>query len=121
MNQPILPTEVRIAEPVTMINAFTVPAAVSEQFLNFWHQRARILAGTPGFIRSRMYRCIVDDAELGFINVAEWDSGDALAHARTNEQWRTLVRAAFDDPDVHITARPAVYQLAIDIRPGEAA
>jgi hypothetical protein len=53
MSQQVTITDVPVSEPVTMINAFTVPFAESERFM----QRGRIMLGSwpPGFIRARMY------------------------------------------------------------------
>jgi heme-degrading monooxygenase HmoA len=108
-----------VDEPVTLINAFTVPPEESERFLHRWKDNARIMAGQPGFIRARMYRSLVDDVELRFINVAEWGSGKALDAARADPQWRASMRRVLDDPDLHVTPRPVVYQVAIDVNPGD--
>jgi heme-degrading monooxygenase HmoA len=117
MNQPIQLTEVPVTEPVTMINAFTFPQGEEERFLQRWTERARIMAGLPEFINSTMYRSLVDDADFRFVNVAQWGSGQALVQARTNPLWRESVRATLDDPGLHITARPAIYEVAVDLRP----
>jgi heme-degrading monooxygenase HmoA len=110
-------------EPVTVINAFAVPPEESERFVDRWKDTARILAQIiaeqPGFIRARLYRSLVDDAELRFINVSEWDSGTGLDAAQANPEWRAAVQRLIDDPELHITARPAVYQVAVDVQPGD--
>ncbi|MGH3768338.1 MAG: hypothetical protein ACRDTX_24835 [Pseudonocardiaceae bacterium] len=100
--QPPPMPDAAVSEPVTLINAFTVPPAESERY-----------------IRARMYRSLVDDAELRFINVAEWDSGTALDQARANPEWRASMHRVLDDPELHIKARPVVYQVAIDVHPGD--
>jgi heme-degrading monooxygenase HmoA len=107
------------SEPVTLINAFTVPPEESERFLHRWTDSARIMAAQPGFIRARMYRSLVDDVELRFVNVAEWDSGTALDAAHANQQWRDSIQHVRDDPDLHITGRPVVYQVSIDVHPDD--
>lgn len=78
------------------------------------------MASQPGFVRARMYRALHDEVELRFINVAEWGSGKALDDARTNPEWRSSVQRVLDDPELHITARPAIYQIGMDIQPGTA-
>jgi heme-degrading monooxygenase HmoA len=103
MSQPVTGTDALVRGPVTLINAFTVPPVESERFLRRWKDNARIMAGQPGFIRARMYRSPVDDVELCFINVAEWDSEKALAEASANPVWRALVQRVLDDPDLHVT------------------
>jgi heme-degrading monooxygenase HmoA len=119
MSQPVTLTDTLVTEPVVLINAWTVPPGESERFLRRWKDNARIIAIQPGFIRARMYRSLVDDAELRFINVAEWASGTALDKARANPAWRASVQRELDDPDLHITPRPAVYQVAVDVSPGD--
>lgn len=112
-------TDARVSEPVTLINAFTVPPEESDRFLRRWADNARIMASQPGFIRARMYRSLLDDVELRFINVGEWDSGKALDAARANPDWRASMQRVLDDPDLHIIPRPVVYQVALDVHPGD--
>ena len=106
-------------QPVTLINAFTVALHESDRFLRRWKDNARIMASQPGFIRAPMYKSLVEDAELRFINVAEWSSGETLAKARTNPGFLASVRRLMDDPELHVTPRPAIYQVAVEVRPGD--
>jgi heme-degrading monooxygenase HmoA len=119
MSQPDTGPDAQVDEPVTLINAFTVPSAESDRFLLRWRDNARIMAAQPGFVSARMYRALDDGVELRFVNVAEWDSGKALDRARANPEWRASVRRLIEDPELHVTARPAVYQVEIDVRPGD--
>lgn len=119
MRQPSIGFGALVNEPVTLINAFTVPPEESERFLDRWKDNARIMAGQPGFVRARMYRSVMDDAELGFVNVAEWDSAKALEAATANPVWRDSVRRLLEDPGLHVIPRPVVYQVAVDVRPGD--
>jgi len=98
-------TESADLQPVTLINAFTVPLHESDRFLRRWKDNAGIMAGQPGFILARMYKSL-EDAELRFINVAEWSSGKALAKARSNPEFLASVRRLMDDPKLHVTPRP---------------
>jgi hypothetical protein len=68
---PPLP-DALVSEPVVLINAFTVPLEESERFLGRWNDNTRIMARRPGLVRVRMFRSLVDDVELRFVNVAEW-------------------------------------------------
>ncbi len=104
---------------VTLINAFTVPVEESDRFLERWTDNARIMAQQPGFVRAVMYRSLDDQAELRFVNVAEWESGTALDGARTNPEWRASVERVLNDPELHITARPVIYRTDLDVRPGD--
>ncbi|WP_433677831.1 antibiotic biosynthesis monooxygenase family protein [Nocardia sp. CA-119907] len=119
MSENVSIPEAPVNEPVTMINAFTVPAAEADRFLELWRHNAAAMAAQPGFIRTRMYRSLVADVELRFITHAEWVSGKALEQARTDPQWRASMRRMMDDPDLHVTPRPGVYEVALDVRPGD--
>jgi heme-degrading monooxygenase HmoA len=107
-------------EPVTLINAFSVPAEESERFLRRWKDNARIMAHRPGLIRARMYRSLVDDAELRFINGAGWASRELQDEATANPEWRASIRRMLDNPDLHVTARPMIYEVAVTLHSGEA-
>jgi heme-degrading monooxygenase HmoA len=119
MSNQVPLSEAPVEEPVTLINAFTVPPHESDRFLRRWKENARIMAGQPGFIRARMYKSLVEDAELSFINMAEWSSGKALEKARANPEFLTSVRRLMEDPELHVTPRPAIYQVAVEVRPGD--
>jgi heme-degrading monooxygenase HmoA len=119
MSQRVPWTDVLVCDPVTMINAFTVPLEESERFLERWRDNVRAMSGQPGFVRARMYRSLVNDAELRFVNTAEWDSGKDLAQARANPESRASMQRMLDDPELHITPRPGIYQVAVDVQPGD--
>ena len=119
MSKAVPWSDALVSEPVTLINAFTVPPEETEQFLYRWKNNARIMARQPGFIRARLHRSLVDDTEWRFINVAQWGTGKALDQALANPQWRADVQRFLDDPDLHFTSRPVVYQVTIDVHPGD--
>ena len=108
-----------MSEPITLINAFTVPVDETEEFLRRWKNTAAIMAGQPGFVRARMYRSVADDAELRFVNVAEWESRQAFEQVTANPDFRTATQRVLAAPDLHIVPRPAVYEVAVDLRPGD--
>ncbi|MGY1961482.1 antibiotic biosynthesis monooxygenase family protein [Nocardia gipuzkoensis] len=105
-------------QPVTLVNAFSVPMSQKDRFLSRWKDNARCMASAPGFIRARMLQAVNDKAELTFINVAEWASGTALDAARTSLDWQQSIQRMNDDPDLDVTPRPMVYRTAIDVVPG---
>jgi heme-degrading monooxygenase HmoA len=119
MSQQVPIIDALVSEPVSMINAFTVPAVESDRFLQRWRDNARAMAKQQGFSRARMYQSLITDSELRFINVAEWASGKDLAQARKNPEWRAAVERMFGDPDLHITPRPSVYELTVEVHPGD--
>ena len=107
------------SEPVTLVNLFEVPPGESERFLERWKDNARVMVGQPGFIRLRLLRSLVDDAAMRYINVAEWASGADLERGYANPEWQASVQRLLKDPDLHVTAEPRVYEVALELHPGE--
>lgn len=119
MSKAVAWSDALVSEPVTLINAFSVPPAESEQFLRRWKDNAQIMARQPGFNGARLHRSLVDDTQFQFINVAQWDSGRALDQALANPEWRANVQTFLNDPNLHFTSVPVVYQVTIDVHPGD--
>jgi heme-degrading monooxygenase HmoA len=109
-----------VSRPVTLINSFTVPPEESERFLGWWKATASIMAGQQGLIRARLHRALDDDTQPRFVNVAAWDSGTALDAARANPEFQAAVQRMVEDPNLHVTPLPAVYEVAVDVGPGDA-
>jgi heme-degrading monooxygenase HmoA len=105
-----------MSSPVILINAFTVSVEESERFLERWRDNARVMSGRPGFRQARMHRARHDDAELRFVNVAEWDSEDAWREAVASPEFQASVQRLLADPELHVTARPAIYDVVVDVR-----
>src|SRR5579859_7143567 len=118
MSQRITPIEAPVSEPITLINEFTVPVEEADRFLQRWKDSARVMARQPGLIRARMHRSLDGDAQLRYVNVAEWESGSAFTRAQANPEFRASVQRMVGDPDLHVTARPGVYQVAVELHPG---
>jgi heme-degrading monooxygenase HmoA len=116
VNTAVTGADALVNEPVTLINAWTVPLEESERFLRWWQDNAWIMAEQPGFVRGQLYRSLNDDVDPRFINVAEWNSWKDLDEARANPRWLTVVQRMLDDPDMHFTPRPVAYQVVIDVR-----
>ncbi|MEC3975523.1 antibiotic biosynthesis monooxygenase family protein [Amycolatopsis sp. H20-H5] len=104
---------------MTLINAFSVPLTQAELFLRRWRDNARLMAAAEGFVRARMFQAVSDRAELTFVNVAEWSNGTALDSARTNPAWVASIQRMIGDPELDVTARPMVYNTALDVAPGD--
>ena len=105
--------------PTVMINAFSMPEEDAGLFLGMWKDNAREMAQQPGFVRSTMHRALSAKAELRFVNVAEWATGADLNRARKNPAWREAAQRILNEPRLHVTARPMIYEIAIDVRPGD--
>jgi heme oxygenase (mycobilin-producing) len=61
-----------MAEEVTLINAFEVPAADAENFIAAWEQARDYLQEQPGYIDTVLHQSVRQDAEFQFVNVARW-------------------------------------------------
>ena len=96
-----------------------MPPGELEQFLERWKDNARVIIRQPGFIRPRLLRSLVDDAEMRYINVAEWASGADLERGYANAEWQASVQRLLKDPNLHVTAQPRVYEVALELHPGD--
>jgi len=66
--------------PITTIVHFQVPAENVERFFAFWRDHIQNnVEGQPGLIDGVFHRGIDPDGPHQFINVAHWDSAEALA------------------------------------------
>ncbi len=104
-----------MSTPITLINAFNVPVEESELFLERWLISAHAMRDSAGFRGLRMHRALHEGAELRFVNVAEWDSEQALQEASARPDFAASMRGMREDPALHITAHPAVYGVVFEL------
>ncbi|MEV4437099.1 antibiotic biosynthesis monooxygenase family protein [Streptomyces sp. NPDC049555] len=97
---------------VTFINVIEVPAEQVEMFIAQWRERARIMSTAPGFRDSRLHRAVTSQARFQLVNVAHWDSHEAWEAAMANPEFQARMRALEDDPNVKVSANPALYRVA---------
>jgi heme-degrading monooxygenase HmoA len=109
-----------VSDPITLINAFSLPAEESGRFVDRWKDNARAMASQPGFVRAKLFTALNPGAELLHINVTEWESGTALDDARKNPEWLASRQRVLNDPELHVTARPEAYMVALEVMPGDA-
>ena len=65
--------------PVVLINEFNVPPEDTDRFIAVWADDAAFMKRQPGFISTQLHRGIAGSST--FINVAVWESAQALAKA----------------------------------------
>jgi heme oxygenase (mycobilin-producing) len=82
----------RSAEPVVLINVFSVPKGQEEEFLQRWGKHAEALIHEPGFIRTKLHRSLDPEAQFNFINVAHWESVEAFRKAIGRPEYQQLGR-----------------------------
>ncbi len=66
---------------ITTIVHFSLPKENADKLLAKWHELQEVMISQPGAIDGIFHRCIDDDSPFQFVNVARWESPEALANA----------------------------------------
>jgi heme-degrading monooxygenase HmoA len=66
---------------ITTIVHFSLPKENADNWLAKWHEIEAVMIKQPGAIDGIFYRCIDEDSPFQFVNVARWESPEALANA----------------------------------------
>jgi heme-degrading monooxygenase HmoA len=96
-----------------LINLFEVDTEKLEAFVAGCRERAELMSKRPGFRSLRLHRALRPDRRFQVVNVAQWDSADALNAAMAQEDWRGKVVPAVDE--LGFTANPGIYRVAVEI------
>lgn len=88
---------------VVLINAFSVPKGMEDEFLEKWNQTAQQMQHQPGLIETKLHRSLDAEAEFQFVNVALWESPDAYRSAMTEVE--------IFEKALPIKAHPALYRI----------
>ena len=78
-----------MAEPLTLINAFEVPADEADRFIAAWEKARDYLATQPGYVDTALHQAVGPEAEFQFVNIARWRSAksSALRQCATLTNW----------------------------------
>ncbi|WP_181719298.1 antibiotic biosynthesis monooxygenase family protein [Nocardia gipuzkoensis] len=95
---------------VTFINVFEIPAEQIDEFVENWHERARIMRTAPGFRDVRLHRALLPDTRFQLVNVAHWDSAEACEAAGAH----SAVLASVADARKTADANPALYEVVAE-------
>jgi heme oxygenase (mycobilin-producing) len=98
--------------PITLINVFEIDSRDVELFLREWRERAQFMGRQPGFRSLRLHRALNPDSRFQLINVAEWDSPEALQTATAQGFFQQSAQRSVQD--FAVTAHPAVYRVVIE-------
>jgi heme-degrading monooxygenase HmoA len=101
------------AGPVTLINVFEVEPEKLESFLAAWRDRAELMSKRPGFRSLQLHRALSADARFQVINVAIWESAEAVVAATDQQDWREKAIKAAED--LGFTANPALYRVVFEM------
>jgi deazaflavin-dependent oxidoreductase (nitroreductase family) len=99
--------------PITLVNVIEIEPEKLESFLAGWRERAALMSKQPGFRSFRLHRALSPESRFQLVNVAEWDSADALHAATAQQQFQASVRRAVDETGV--TAHPGIYRVAFEV------
>jgi antibiotic biosynthesis monooxygenase (ABM) superfamily enzyme len=70
-----------MVEPHVVIIPFEVDEGHEEDYLAPQREAVEFMATQPGFISSRIYRAVAEDARFRFIFIGEWDSAEECQQA----------------------------------------
>ena len=107
--------ELADGSPVTLINVFEVPADHVDEFITGWRERAALMSTKPGFLDTRLHRALSPQSRFQLVNVAHWESRQALQAAQADPAFQQRIRAATTDPPAPVAANPAVYEVVVEI------
>lgn len=74
--------------PIVLANTFAVPEQGAESFLDLFRRQAEFMKAQPGFVSLQMHRGTGDSRLL--MNIAVWESTEALATAFGNPEFQRL-------------------------------
>ncbi|WP_423761096.1 antibiotic biosynthesis monooxygenase family protein [Burkholderia sp. NLJ2] len=92
------------AEPVVLVNVFTLDPADEADFLAVWKDDAEFMTRQPGFISTQLHRALGDSPT--YLNYATWESTDAFRAAFTHPEF-VAKRSAYPSSAV---ASPHLFQ-----------
>ena len=96
-------------EPVTLINVFEVPQEELDAFIADWRTRAEFMSRQPGFRSFRLHRAVSPDSKFQLVNVAEWDSPEALQSAVGHPDFQAGIRHVAET--FTATAHPGLFHV----------
>jgi heme-degrading monooxygenase HmoA len=111
MNQDTQPANNSL---VTLINVFEVPTEHVDAFIAQWRERAALMSTKPGFLDSRLHRALSSQTRFQLVNVSHWESREVYQAATADAEFQERIKAVVDDPQVLISAYPALYQVAVE-------
>ena len=86
---PAFPIDRQIAldaEPVVLVNVFTLDGADEQAFLKAWEVDAAFMKRQPGFISTQLHRAIGESPT--YLNYAVWESSAHFRDAFTSPEFR---------------------------------
>jgi heme-degrading monooxygenase HmoA len=91
---PAFPIDRQIAidaEPVILVNVFTLAKEDEASFLETWGDDAAFMKRQPGFISTQLHRALGDSPT--YLNYAVWESNAHFRAAFTHPEFRAKISA----------------------------
>ena len=102
-----MPEAQNATQPVTFVNVFELDPDKVDEFIEVWKGRADVMRRQPGFRSFHLHRALTPDTSYQLVNVAVWDSVEALRAATTNPEFQAGLREAA--ARFSAVAHPGVY------------
>jgi heme-degrading monooxygenase HmoA len=90
--------------PIVLTNIFVVPKERTQSFLSLFRRQAEFMKAQPGFVSLQMHKGTAGSQLL--MNVAAWDSTEALATAFSDPEFQRLASEFPDD----IVSYPHIFE-----------
>jgi len=100
---------------VTLINVFEMHSDHVDAFIEQWRERAEMMSTKPGFLNSHLHRALSPDAKFQIVNVAHWESADAMEAATADPEFQRRIRAVTANVEKPVSAHPALYAVAVEL------
>ncbi|MBW3694857.1 antibiotic biosynthesis monooxygenase [Vibrio sp. T187] len=97
------------AQPVILINTFSVAGEKEAETLAYWEEARDILEQQPGYVSTKLHRSLSTDATYRFVNVAVWQTSKQFKEAIANMQ-AVLPKLALEG----VSADPNLYEVIRD-------
>ena len=68
----------------------------------------------PGFVDSRLHRALSSDAKLQVVNVAHWETADAMEAATADPEFQRRIHAVTNNLQKPVSSDPALYEVVVN-------
>ena len=87
-----------MSEPLVLINLFSMPAELVDDFVGGWEASIAAAKDAPGFRGTRLHRSVDPDSPYPVVNIARWESV---------EDWQAAFDTYFSSPRRRDDSEPA--------------
>ncbi|MCK7625912.1 antibiotic biosynthesis monooxygenase [Streptomyces sp. RS10V-4] len=103
-NTPMFAQFKEVTGPIVLANTFVVPEERYASFLPLFRRQAEFMKAQPGFVSLRMHKGTANSQLL--MNLAVWESTEALATAFGSPEFRRMAAEFPDD----IVSYPHIFE-----------